>query len=308
MVRRLTDQAFLKRLVHRGSVRKGLSPAKGRSPQHIQWAIGLFSGLSLLALLSPVQAQTPPAAPAASPSPNVETPTRPTLQMGSQGEAVRQLQAMLLLLGFYTGSVDGLYGGSTAIAVADFQETAGLTPDGIMGQASWNRLLPSLAMLSANTAPPEAPAAPADPTVADSPTTEATPANPVAFPTPDAPAPDAPVLDAPDPTPPPAEAEPEAPTPEASPSPTPAAEPPDPAEAEAAEAAEPVDLPILRLGMQGPAVERLQERLKALGFYTGAVDGIFGDATKTAVETAQRNYDLEPDGVVGPVTWAALLR
>jgi peptidoglycan hydrolase-like protein with peptidoglycan-binding domain len=60
--------------------------------------------------------------------------------------------------------------------------------------------------------------------------------------------------------------------------------------------------------MEGPAVERLQERMQALGFYYGEVDGIFGLATEDAVRALQRNFAIDPDGVVGPVTWTVLLR
>jgi len=65
--------------------------------------------------------------------------------------------------------------------------------------------------------------------------------------------------------------------------------------------------PILRLGAQGEAVRRLQERLRARGFLEGAVDGIFGPATLAAVEAAQAALGLAVDGAVGPATWEALL-
>lgn len=66
--------------------------------------------------------------------------------------------------------------------------------------------------------------------------------------------------------------------------------------------------PILREGMSGDAVRGLQERLKSLGLFEGAIDGAFGELTETAVKTAQRKYQLDPDGVVGPGTWSAILR
>ncbi|MCG8365537.1 MAG: peptidoglycan-binding protein, partial [Pseudanabaenales cyanobacterium] len=58
----------------------------------------------------------------------------------------------------------------------------------------------------------------------------------------------------------------------------------------------------------GDAIAQLQERLKALGVYNGSVDGVFGPETERAVRQAQRNSNIEPDGIVGPATWRALLR
>jgi Putative peptidoglycan binding domain len=69
-----------------------------------------------------------------------------------------------------------------------------------------------------------------------------------------------------------------------------------------------VQFPVLRLGMQGPAVTMLQQRLQALGFFKGSVDGDFGLVTEAAVKAAQRRFRLAPDGVVGSATWAAILR
>jgi peptidoglycan hydrolase-like protein with peptidoglycan-binding domain len=48
--------------------------------------------------------------------------------------------------------------------------------------------------------------------------------------------------------------------------------------------------------------------LQARGFLQGAVDGVFGAATETAVKAAQQRYGLETDGIVGASTWDALLR
>ncbi len=66
--------------------------------------------------------------------------------------------------------------------------------------------------------------------------------------------------------------------------------------------------PILRKGMSGDAVRGLQERLRSLGIFEGVIDGAFGEATEAAVKAAQRKYQLDPDGVVGPGTWSAILR
>ena len=67
---------------------------------------------------------------------------RPTLKLGSRDSAVIELQAALKLLGFYADTVDGIFSQSTARAVSQFQEAAGLAADGIVGQDTWNRLFP----------------------------------------------------------------------------------------------------------------------------------------------------------------------
>lgn len=68
---------------------------------------------------------------------------RPVLRAGSQGEDVSQLQGILKLLGFYSGVVNGVYDSLTAQAVTQFQQAAGLKPDGVVGMETWNLLLPS---------------------------------------------------------------------------------------------------------------------------------------------------------------------
>jgi len=60
--------------------------------------------------------------------------------------------------------------------------------------------------------------------------------------------------------------------------------------------------------MHGPAVIHLQERLRAIGVFEGAIDGIFGTETLAAVKAAQTKFQVDPDGVVGPVTWTVLLQ
>ena len=48
--------------------------------------------------------------------------------------------------------------------------------------------------------------------------------------------------------------------------------------------------------------------LKYLGYYGGAVDGIFGPATEGNVRRYQRNFGLAQDGIVGPLTWESLTK
>ena len=100
--------------------------------------------------------------------------TYPILSIDSTGADVSRLQAILKLLGFYQGSVDGSYSQTTQAAVMRFQEAAGLTADGITGPLTWAKLLPSPEDITAvstrtgsvsATAPTlPAPAAPEDPT------------------------------------------------------------------------------------------------------------------------------------------------
>ncbi len=56
------------------------------------------------------------------------------------GDDVRQLQERLLEMGYDVGRADGVYGGYTARAVAQFQREVGLTPDGSCGPATMNAL------------------------------------------------------------------------------------------------------------------------------------------------------------------------
>ena len=50
----------------------------------------------------------------------------------------------------------------------------------------------------------------------------------------------------------------------------------------------------------------IQTKLKRWGYYTGAIDGIYGPQTKKAVRYFQSKNGLTVDGIVGPKTAAAL--
>jgi N-acetylmuramoyl-L-alanine amidase len=60
--------------------------------------------------------------------------------------------------------------------------------------------------------------------------------------------------------------------------------------------------------LRGDDVADLQQRLSALGFDSGRVDGIFGDLTSAALGEFQRNVGLPVDGIAGASTVAELLR
>ncbi len=62
----------------------------------------------------------------------------------------------------------------------------------------------------------------------------------------------------------------------------------------------------LRRGSSGDDVRNLQQRLKALGYYDGAVDGSYGAGTEAAVKAFQSRNGLAADGKAGEKTQALL--
>ena len=59
---------------------------------------------------------------------------------GSRGQEVRTIQDKLKRWGYYTGSVDGIYGSLTVSAVKRFQQKNGLKVDGIAGTQTLNAM------------------------------------------------------------------------------------------------------------------------------------------------------------------------
>ena len=57
-----------------------------------------------------------------------------------------------------------------------------------------------------------------------------------------------------------------------------------------------------KLGSRGDEVRRIQKKLKEAGFYNGAIDGIYGNATKQAVIAFQKHCGITADGVAGAKT------
>ena len=62
---------------------------------------------------------------------------------------------------------------------------------------------------------------------------------------------------------------------------------------------------LLKIGSEGQAVKELQTKLNKLGAKL-AVDGDFGVNTRAAVVAFQKKYELDTDGIAGPLTLAKL--
>jgi peptidoglycan hydrolase-like protein with peptidoglycan-binding domain len=62
----------------------------------------------------------------------------------------------------------------------------------------------------------------------------------------------------------------------------------------------------LRRGYTGNDVLAVQKQLKALGYYTSTLDGVYGAGTMAAVSAFQKNNKLSVDGLVGSKTYAKM--
>ncbi len=67
-------------------------------------------------------------------------PQGKTTRQGNRSSSVWYLQQMLLSKLYPIGEIDGVFGNATLNAVRDFQTENGLTPDGIVGPATWRAL------------------------------------------------------------------------------------------------------------------------------------------------------------------------
>ena len=62
----------------------------------------------------------------------------------------------------------------------------------------------------------------------------------------------------------------------------------------------------LSFGSKGTVVSELQKRLKAEGFFSGPINGVFGPLTKASVIKYQGAHGISKLGIVGPATRASL--
>lgn len=71
------------------------------------------------------------------------------MRNGARGDAVRELQRLLVAAGYDPGPVDGIFGPLTDAAVRQFQRNMGLRDDGLVGATTW------VALKQAQPAPPK---------------------------------------------------------------------------------------------------------------------------------------------------------
>ena len=227
-----------------------------------------------------------------------------TIQQGSRGQAVTDLQEALVNAGFNPNGVDGVFGAGTKAAVVAFQRAHSLSADGSVGPNTWR------ALASAANAPASSTSSSGEPVLhqgasgaavvelqkelaADGFSAGAADgvfgANTFAA----------------------VEKFQRAqglsvdgvvgqqtwnalahPTNTAAPAPTSSA----PSGSE----------PTVQAGSRGAAVSTLQQLLTNAGYSTHGVDGVFGQNTLSALLSFQHAHGLSADGVCGPKTWAAL--
>jgi peptidoglycan hydrolase-like protein with peptidoglycan-binding domain len=65
---------------------------------------------------------------------------KPVLQLGSRGEAVKELQTLLAKWNTYTGEIDGVFDLVVKQAVMAYQRRVFLVEDGIVGNLTWQAL------------------------------------------------------------------------------------------------------------------------------------------------------------------------
>lgn len=178
----------------------------------------------------------------ASDAPRSSTPIsskRETLELGSEGSEVKQLQQKLKELNYLSGSVDGKFGVATEAAVKAFQKNNNLTADGKAGTATLNKLYSGTAKKSSGTQ------INLDNVGGNTSGRDTSGISSTGYIT-------------------------------------------------------------LEDGSSGEQVKTLQKRLKDLGYYTGSVDGNYGDGTKSAVIAFQQRNNLKADGKAGPATQRVL--
>ena len=65
----------------------------------------------------------------------------PTLKRGARGNITKLVQEKLVLLGYNTNGIDGIFGAGTEKAVISFQKSNELVVDGIVGKNTWRKII-----------------------------------------------------------------------------------------------------------------------------------------------------------------------
>lgn len=68
------------------------------------------------------------------------------------------------------------------------------------------------------------------------------------------------------------------------------------------------DMKTIRLGMSGSNIMEIQALLKKMGYPIEKLDGTYDEKTENALRMFQKDYDLSPDGIIGPRTYDVLKR
>ncbi len=205
---------------------------------------------------------------------------RPTLAIGNQGNVVSELQAVLKLLGYYQGKVDGIYSEEVKWAVLAFQKAANLTSTGVVDSITWQTLLP----LKPPTNNPSIAVTNSDNNNQNTTTNKPSSNNNSQTNT------NKPVNNTPNNTTTTTQNTQNKPHQNTTTKPQLSAE----------------NMPLLKEGMSGESVKILQQRLKTLGFFNGTIDGVFGVETLQSVIAVQSKFNLGADGIVGYQTWQVL--
>lgn len=90
-----------------------------------------------------------------------DTTNTPILKRGTNSPAVRELQNLLIRLGYLQGTADGKFGANTQLALIQFQSRNNLKNDGIAGALTLQALQSNEAKLAPGTSPTPKPEAPA---------------------------------------------------------------------------------------------------------------------------------------------------
>lgn len=256
------------------------------------------------------------------PTSPTKAPASSTLQQGSKGDNVKKLQQRLKNLGYYTGSVDGVYGQGTVDAVRDFQANNRLSVDGKAGKRTQEVLYGSNAKKKTATSVTAKPSSGSKPSTTSKPSTSYTNGKTNIYLRLGSSGAQVKILQNRlivlgylSGT---ADGEYGATTETAVAAfqkrngldndgvagPTTLAK----LYSSSAKKANGVaaHLGSLREGMNGDAVRSLQRNLRTLGYYNGSVDGDYGQGTMTAVAAFQRTVGLTEDGIAGKGTLNAI--